>query len=88
MRCRADIALFVFTSGRFVADRSGAVVSYVADRSSKMDFSEYNRIDDFDLDEIVWQTIKGKGAETLRAIRPAIASRGIGLPTDSENIER
>lgn len=50
-------------------------LAYGADRSSKMDFSEYDRIDDFELNEILWHAIKGPDAPVPPAVRRAIAYR-------------
>ena len=36
--------------------------AYGAARSNKMDFSEYDKVDDFELNEILWRSIKGKDA--------------------------
>jgi YVTN family beta-propeller protein len=49
--------------------------AYGADRSSKMDFHEYDKIDDFELNEILWRAIKGKDAPIPPAVRRAIAYR-------------
>ena len=43
----------------------------------KMDFSEYDRIDDFELNEILWHAIKGKDAPLPPAVRRAIAFRSL-----------
>ena len=43
-----------------------APTAYGADRSIKMDFDEYDRIDDFELNEILWRAIKGKDAPCRR----------------------
>ena len=40
-----------------------------------MDFDEYDRIDDFELNEILWRAIKGKDAPVPPAVRRAIAFR-------------
>ena len=40
-----------------------------------MDFSEYDKIDDFELNEILWRAIKGKDAPLPPAVRRAIAYR-------------
>ena len=42
----------------------------------KMDFDEYDKIDDFELNEILWRSIKGKDAPVPPAVRRAIAYRG------------
>ena len=52
-----------------------APTAYGADRSLKMDFDEYDRIDDFELNEILWRSIKGKDAPVPPAVRRAIAYR-------------
>jgi YVTN family beta-propeller protein len=49
--------------------------SYGAARSSKMDFSDYDRVNDFELNEILWRAVKGKDAPLPPAVRRAIAER-------------
>ncbi len=49
--------------------------AYGADRSEKMDFTEYDRIDDFELNEILWRAIMGEDAPIPPAVRRAIAFR-------------
>ena len=48
---------------------------YGAERSAKMDWSDYDRIDDFELNEILWRSIKGRDAPLPPAVRRAIAYR-------------
>ena len=50
--------------------------AYGAERSLKMDFSEYDKIDDFELNEILWRAVKGADAPVPPAVRRAIAYRG------------
>ena len=50
-------------------------LSYGAARSEKMDFSEYDRVDDFELNEILWHAVMGKDAPQPPAVRRAIAFR-------------
>ncbi len=50
-------------------------LAYGAERSLKMDFSEYDKIDDFELNEILWRAIKGKDAPLPPAVRRALAYR-------------
>jgi YVTN family beta-propeller protein len=52
-----------------------APTAYGAERSMKMDFEEYDKIDDFELNEILWRSIKGKDAPLPPAVRRAIAYR-------------
>jgi YVTN family beta-propeller protein len=49
--------------------------AYGAERSEKMDFSDYDKVDDFELNEILWRAIKGKDAPMPPAVRRAIAQR-------------
>ena len=49
--------------------RSMPPTAYGADRSSKMDFDEYDKIDDFELNEILWRAVKGKDAPVPPAVR-------------------
>jgi hypothetical protein len=51
--------------------------AYGAKRSSEMDFSEYDRIDDFELNEILWKAIMGEDAPIPPAVRRAIAFRSV-----------
>jgi YVTN family beta-propeller protein len=50
-------------------------LSYGAERSNKMDFSDYDLADDFELNEILWRAVKGKDAPLPPAVRRAIAFR-------------
>ncbi len=52
-----------------------ATTAHGADRSSKMDFDEYDKIDDFELNEILWRAVKGKMRPLPPAVRRAIAYR-------------
>jgi hypothetical protein len=49
--------------------------AYGAVRSSKMDFSDYDLVDDFELNEILWRSIKGVDSPVPPAVRRAIADR-------------
>jgi YVTN family beta-propeller protein len=51
--------------------------AYGAERSARMDFSEYDRVDDFELNEILWRAIKGRNAPLPPAVRRAIAQRPV-----------
>ena len=56
-------------------DERNTDLAYGAERSSRMDFSEYDRIDDFELNEILWRAVKGADAPLPPAVRRAIAYR-------------
>jgi hypothetical protein len=60
-------------------DTRNTAKSYGAARSAKMDFSEYDRVDDFELNEILWRAVKGVDAPLPPAVRQAIADRPIAL---------
>jgi DNA-binding beta-propeller fold protein YncE len=53
--------------------------AYGAARSMKMDFSEYDRVNDFELNEILWRSIKGVNAPLPAPVRRAIADRPVSL---------
>jgi DNA-binding beta-propeller fold protein YncE len=52
-------------------------MAYGADRSNKMDFSDVDLADDFELNEILWRAIKGADAPMPPAVRRAIAFRSL-----------
>ena len=56
-------------------DEKNSPLAYGAERSMKMDFSEYDRIDDFELNEILWRSIMGEHSPIPPAVRRAIAIR-------------
>jgi YVTN family beta-propeller protein len=72
---QADLAPYVAESARIDLDATNTPLAYGAERSSKMDFSEYDKIDDFELNEILWRSIKGRDAPLPPAVRRAIAYR-------------
>jgi hypothetical protein len=72
---KPDLSPYVPEHPRINIDDINAPTAYGADRSMKMDFDEYDRIDDFELNEILWRSIKGKDAPVPPAVRRAIAYR-------------
>jgi hypothetical protein len=56
-------------------DEKNTRKDYGAQRSEKMDWSDYDRIDDFELNEILWRSIKGRNAQLPAPVRRAIAYR-------------
>jgi len=77
---KADLTAYKHEQARIDLDATNTKLAYVAERSNKMDFSEYDRIDDFELNEILWRAIKGADAPIPPAVRRAIAYRGLELP--------
>ena len=72
---KADLTPYVAEAARIDVNVKNTALAYGAERSSKMDFSEYDKIDDFELNEILWRAIKGKDAPLPPAVRRAIAYR-------------
>jgi hypothetical protein len=71
----ADLTPYVHEPARIDLNARNTPLAYGAERSSKMDFSEYDKIDDFELNEILWRAIKGADAPIPPAVRRAIAYR-------------
>ena len=72
---KADLAPYACEPARIDLNAINSPLAYGADRSNKMDFSEYDRIDDFELNEILWRAVKGENAPIPPAVRRAIAYR-------------
>ena len=70
-----DLAPYATEAPRIDLNEVNSPTAYGADRSSRMDFDEYDKIDDFELNEILWRSIKGKDAPVPPAARRAIAYR-------------
>jgi YVTN family beta-propeller protein len=77
---KADLTPYTHEPARIDLNAINSPLAYGADRSAKMDFSEYDRIDDFELNEILWRAIKGKDAPLPPAVRRAIAYRAVPIP--------
>ncbi|MEJ7640413.1 MAG: bifunctional YncE family protein/alkaline phosphatase family protein, partial [Singulisphaera sp.] len=71
----ADLTPYDHLPAAIDLNAKNSALAYGAERSSKMDFSEYDRIDDFELNEILWHAIKGPDAPQPPAVRRAIAYR-------------
>ena len=72
---KPDLTPYAAEPARIDLNAKNTALAYGAERSSKMDFSEYDKIDDFELNEILWRAIKGKDAPLPPAVRRAIAYR-------------
>ncbi len=77
-----DLAPYTHVPARVDLDAVNSKLAYGAARSGRMDFSEYDKIDDFELNEILWRAIKGADAPLPPAVRRAIAYRGLNLPDE------
>ena len=73
---KPDLTPYTHEPAQINVNEVNALTAYGAERSLEMDFDEYDRIDDFELNEILWRSIKGKDAPVPPAVRRAIAYRG------------
>ncbi len=71
----ANLTPYKLEDARIDLNARNTPLAYGADRSSRMDFSEYDRIDDFELNEILWKAVKGPDAPIPPTVRRAIAYR-------------
>jgi YVTN family beta-propeller protein len=81
---KPNLAPYVHEPARIDLNATNSPLAYGAERSSKMDFSEYDKINDFELNEILWRAIKGIDAPLPPAVRRAIAYRGVELPPQGD----
>ena len=70
-----DLTPYTHEEARIDLNAINSKAAYGASRSAKMDFSDYDRVDDFELNEILWRALKGKDAPLPPAVRRAIAYR-------------
>ena len=70
-----DMTPYIHEKARIDLEAVNTELAYGAERSRLMDFTEYDRIDDFELNEILWYAIKGTDAPAPPAVRRAIAYR-------------
>lgn len=76
---QADLGAYTHEAAQIDLEEKNNEVSYGAERSNKMDFSEYDQVDDFELNEILWHAVMGKDAPTPPAVRQAIAFRSLAV---------
>jgi YVTN family beta-propeller protein len=74
---RADLRPYDHAPARIDLYAINPKTAYGAARSARMDFSEYDRVDDFELNEVLWRSIKGAEAALPPAVRRAIADRPV-----------
>jgi YVTN family beta-propeller protein len=72
---KPDFTPYACEGARIDLDATNTALAYGAERSNQMDFSEYDLIDDFELNEILWRAVKGQDAPLPPAVRRAIAYR-------------
>jgi len=72
---KADLTPYKHELARIDLDAKNTKMAYGAERSNKMDFSDYDLVDDYELNEILWRSIKGTDAPLPPVVRAAIANR-------------
>jgi hypothetical protein len=72
---KPDLSPYTAVPARIDLNAKNDSLAYGAERSMGMDFTEYDKIDDFELNEILWRAVKGKDAPLPPAVRRAIAYR-------------
>jgi hypothetical protein len=72
-----DLTPYAHEPARIDLNARNTPDAYGAVRSGRMDFTEYDRIDDFELNEILWRSIKGVDAPLPAAVRRAIAFKPV-----------
>ncbi len=58
---KPDLTPYTHEPARIDLNEVNSLTAYGAERSLKMDFDEYDRIDDFELNEILWRVDQGQG---------------------------
>jgi YVTN family beta-propeller protein len=77
---KADLTPYKGELAKIDLDAKNTKMAYGAERSSKLDFSDYDLADDFELNEILWRSIKGADAPLPPVVRTAIANRPADKP--------
>jgi YVTN family beta-propeller protein len=72
---KADLTPYKGELAKIDLEAKNTKMAYGAERSSKLDFSDYDLADDFELNEILWRSIKGADAPLPAVVRTAIANR-------------
>jgi phospholipase C len=71
----ADLTAYEHVPAQIDLSATNPKNAYGAERSARMDFSEYDLVDDFELNEILWRAVRGSDAPVPPAVRRAIANR-------------
>jgi hypothetical protein len=74
---KPDLTAYKHVLAEIDLEAANTKLAYGAERSGQMDFSEVDRINDFELNEILWRAVKGKDAPIPPAVRRAIAFRSL-----------
>ncbi len=74
---KADLTPYTHLPAKIDLNQLNTTMSYGAERSQQMDFSDFDRINDFELNEILWRAVKGRDAPMPAPVRRAIAFRSL-----------
>ena len=75
---QANLTPYTCEAPRIDLNTTNTALAYGAERSNQMDFTEYDKVDDFELNEILWKAVKGEDAPMPPAVRQAIAYKPRG----------
>src|SRR5262249_14803204 len=70
-----DATAYKHTPAEIDLEAKNAKNAFGAELSEKMDFSDYDRVNDFELNYVLWHAVMGKDAPQPPAVRRAIAFR-------------
>ena len=76
---KADLTGYTHAPAEIDLNAKNDKLSYGWERSNRMDFSDYDLVNDFELNEILWRAVKGKDAPLPPAVRQAIAFRSLSV---------
>lgn len=79
---KADLTPYEHVPAEIDLNARNTLLSFGAERSARMDWSEFDRINDFELNEILWGAIKGADAPIPAPVRRAIAYRSVPIPAE------
>jgi hypothetical protein len=77
---KPDLRPYQYEPARIDVNAVNAKNAYGAERSRKMDFSDFDRIDDAELNEVLWQAVKGEDVPLPPTVRRAIVKRPLISP--------
>jgi hypothetical protein len=74
---KADLTAYKHEPAQIDLDAKNDKLAFGAELSNKMDFSDYDRVNDFEMNYVLWHAVMGKDAAQPPAVRRAIAFRAI-----------
>jgi YVTN family beta-propeller protein len=72
---KADLTAYTHEPAQIDLNAKNDKLSFGWELSEKMDFSEYDKINDFELNYVLWHAVMGKDAPQPPAVRRAVAFR-------------